>query len=171
VKVCDLLLNRNALAIPPLAHPLGLCCDNCIREKNRGHRFESIYDLVGFIDTSYGREPVSCPVGDDDSDLESTGSPKDWGNLRTGSRLAIRRRVLEAWRYECWKRDYRLCSWGPVGVLPDVILSNLASFTEVKTVGDLLEAVPTWGYASKYGHEVLSLLKDADREYQLESEA
>ena len=156
-----------------LENPLDLCCDNCIR---KNHHFESIYDLIGFLDTSYGREPISRPVEDDDddgddNDLGPAVSSKLWGNLRSGNHLTIRRRVLENWRYECWKRDYRLCSWGVVGVMSDLVLSNLASSTKIKTINDLLEAAADWDYVGKYGHEVLSILEGADHEHQLESQA
>lgn len=100
-----------------------------------------------------------------------TVSPKTWGNLRAGTHLTMRRQVLEAWRCDCWKRDYRLCSWGAVGVMPDLILSKIASSIKIKTVDNLLEAISDWVYARKYGHEVLLLLKDADREHQVESQA
>lgn len=154
-----------------LVHPLDLCCDNCIRKMNRANRFKSIYDLISFLDTSYGRDPISHPVDNDASDSGSTTSSKTWGNLRAGNRLIMRRRVLDSWRYDCWKRDYRLCSWGAVGVMPDPILSKLASSIKIETFDDLLEAASDWGYASKYGHEVLSLLKNTDREHRLESQA
>jgi hypothetical protein len=78
----------------------------------------------------------------------------------------MRRRVLESWRYNCWKRDYLLCSWGSVGVMPDAVLSTLASSIKIETVDDLVEAVSNWDYARKYGHEVLLLLKEADHECQ-----
>jgi hypothetical protein len=82
----------------------------------------------------------------------------------------LRRQVLEDWRYNCWKKDYQLCSWGVAGIMSDVVLSKLASFTKIETVDHLLEAVPDWGYASKYGQDVLLLLKDADLEQQLKSQ-
>ena len=41
----------------------------------------------------------------------------------------------------------------------------LASSTQINTIDDLLEATSGWGFASEYGHEVLSLLEDADRRY------
>jgi hypothetical protein len=153
------------------AHQLDLCCDNCIRKKNRTRHFKSIYDLVGLLDASYGREPISYPANDDDSDLESTTSPKNWGNLRAGNRLTARRRVLEDWRYNCWKRVYQLCSWGVTGVMPDLVVSKLASSIKIVSTEDLLEAIPDWDYARKYGDEVLLLLKGADHEQQLESQA
>lgn len=152
------------------AHQSCLCCDNCIRNKNHTRHFKSIYDLIGLIDASYGREPISCPADSDDSDSESAVPPKTWGNLRAGNRLTARRRVLEVWRYDCWKRNYQLCSWGATGVMPDSVLSKLALSIKIETIDDLLEAVSDWGYGSKYGHEVLPLLKDADSKQQLESQ-
>jgi len=96
---------------------------------------------------------------------------KTWGNLRAGKRLTVRRQALEDWRYDCWKRDYRFCSWGAVGVLSDPMLSKLASSVEIATFGDLLEAAADWGYVGKYGNEVLSLLKDVDCKQRCESQA
>jgi hypothetical protein len=98
-------------------------------------------------------------------------SPTTWGTLRPGNRLAMRRRVLEAWRYDCWKRDYWRCSWGAAGVMSDLVLSTLASSTKIKTTDDLLEAISGWGYARRYGDEVLLLLKGTDEEHQHQSQA
>lgn len=170
IKVFTIGYRRTKLIVLHLVHPLDLCCDNCIRRKNPTHRFESIYDIIGFLDTSFGREPISRPIDDKGSDLGPTTPVKTWGNLRPGNHLTIRRRVLERWRYECWMRDYRLCSWGSVGVMPDPVLSKLASSNEIKTIDDLLEAVPGWDYADKYCREILLLLKDADQEHQLGSQ-
>ena len=150
---------------------LEVCCDNCVRKTDHTSRFGSIYDLIGFLDAFFGQEPISCPRNDNRSDLGPTTSPKSWGNLRTGDRRATRRRALEAWRYDCWKRDYQLCSWGVAGVMSDAVLSKLASYTKVNTLDDLVEAVSDWSYADKYGNDVLSLLKDADQKHQLESRA
>ena len=153
-----------------LALPFGKCCNNCIRKSYPANRFETIYDLISFIDTSFGRGPVLYPIGGEGSDVESTTSPKTWGNLHSGNRLTIRRQALETWRFDCWDGDYCFCSFGPVGVMPDAILSKLASFTKIETVDNILKAVSTWGYASRYSHEVLSWLKDADHEHQIKSQ-
>jgi hypothetical protein len=161
---------RSELIVFHLVRPLDSCCDNCIRKQDRTRRFKTIYDLIGFLDTSCGRDPISCPVDNNDSDLGSTVLPKIWGNLRAGKHLTLRRQVLEDWRYNCWKMDYRLCSWGAAGIMPDVVLSKLASFIKIETIDHLLEAVPDWGYASKYGQDVLLLLKDADLEQRLNSQ-
>lgn len=152
---------------------MDLCCDNCVRKNNPTRHFQSIYDLIGFLDTSFGREPISHPAEDNDSDSGSGSAilPKAWGDLRAGKRLAARRRALEDWRYDCWKRDYPLCTWGVAGILSDPMLSKLASSVKIGTVDDLLEAASDWGYVSKYGHEVLLLLKDVDNEQQRESQA
>ena len=148
-----------------------MCCDNCIRKRNCTHRFETIYDLIGFLDDSSGREPISRPSDDESSDLRPTTPVKGWGNTRKGNRFTLRSQVLEDWRYNCWKRDYRLCSWGVAGVISDPVLTKLAGSFKLKTIENLLEAFPDWGYASKYGGEVLSLLEDADRRQRLASQA
>ena len=82
-----------------------------------------------------------------------------------------RRRVLEDWRYKCWMKDYQFCSWGPAGVLSDLMVSKLASSDKIETIDDLLEAASDWGYVKKYGHDVLPLLKAADEEEQRKSQA
>ena len=51
------------------------------------------------------------------------------------------------------------------------MLSKLASSIKIETVDNLLEATADWSYMSKYGHEVLLLLKDIDRKQQRESQA
>lgn len=148
-----------------------MCCDNCIRKKHPSQHFNSIYDLVGFLDNACGRDPILCPVDNDDSDMGSTTLAKIWGNLRAGNHLTMRHRALEGWRFECWTTNYQLCTWGSVGVMPDTVLLTLASSVKIKTIDDLLKAVPDWDYASKYGHEALSVLKDADCRHKSESQA
>jgi hypothetical protein len=54
--------------------------------------------------------------------------------------------------------------------MPDLVLSKLASSVKIETVDNLLEAISGWGYASKYGHEVLLLLKNANLKQQVESQ-
>ena len=119
---------------------------------------------------AHGRDPISHPVDDDDSDLGSATPDKSWGNLRAGNHLATRRQALDDWRYNCWKRDYWFCTFGEVGVMPDAVLSTLASSVKIETVDELVEVVPRWGYARKYSHEVLSTLKDASHKHKLESQ-
>lgn len=171
IKVYVILLRRSKLILLGLACPLDLCCDNCIRKQNPTHTFESIYDFIGFLDTSCGRDPILCPPDDENSDSGSTVLSKSWGDLHPGNRLTKRRQVLDDWRYDCWMRDYRFCSWGPEGVMSDSVLSELASSIKIETIDDLLEGISGWSYASKYGREVLALLKDADREQKSESQA
>ena len=153
-----------------LEHPLDPCCDNCLWKTNHTHHFESIYDLISFLDTSFGREPIAHPPDDGNSNLGSTTSAKAWGNLHAGNHLTMCCWVLEDWWYGYWKKNYQLCSWGAVGVMPNPVLSTLASSIKVKTFEDLLEIASNWGYAWKYGHDVLLLLKEANHEYQLESQ-
>ena len=76
-----------------------------LHTENELRRFERIYDLISFIDTAFGREPISRPVDNSSSDPGPTAPAKDWGNLGAGNRLTVRRRVPEDWRYGCWMRD------------------------------------------------------------------
>ncbi|KAF9784429.1 hypothetical protein BJ322DRAFT_1109140 [Thelephora terrestris] len=168
--ISDTYFDNPACSRAPLSN---LCCDNCIRKNGRMRHIGSIYGLIGLLDASHGREPISrpWPTDSDDSDLESAVSPKTWGNLCAGNYLTVRHRVLEVWRYDCWKQNYQLCSWGVTGVMPDQVLSKLASFIKIEAIDDLLEAVSDWGYGSKYGPDILSLLKDTDCKHLLESQA
>ena len=165
------LLHKQQLTALHLELLLGICCDNCMRKANPTNRFESIYDIIGFLDTSSGRKEISRPIKSEHSDLESSILPKTWGNLRTGTRLVMRREALKAWRYNQWTKDYQLCSWGAIGVMPDHIVSKLASSVKIETMDDLLEAVSDWGYASKYGDDTLSLLKATDDKHRSELQA
>jgi hypothetical protein len=97
IKVRTIRHWRIELIVLYLEYPLDLCCDNCIRKKERHtHHFESIYDLISFLDISCGREPISRPV-DDRKILtwDHLTLAKSWGNLRAGNHLTMRRRVLE----------------------------------------------------------------------------
>ena len=55
--------------------------------------------------------------------------------------------------------------------MPDPVLSELASFHKIETIDDLLKVIYDWGFASKYGPEILLLLHGADREQKRESQA
>ena len=123
------------------------------------------------MDTAIGRDPISHPVDENDSELGPTTQDKSWGNLRAGNHLTARRQALDNWRYDRWKRDYWFCTFGEVGVMPDVILSTLASSVKIETIDELVEVVPGWAYARKYGDEVLSALKDASSKHKLELQA
>lgn len=120
---------------------------------------------------AHGRDPISHPIDDNDSDLGSDTLAKSWGNLRAGNHLTMRRQALDDWRYDCWKRNHQFCTFGEVGVMSDTVLATLASSTKIETIDKFLEAVPRWGYARKYGHEVLSVLEDANHKHKLESQA
>jgi hypothetical protein len=150
---------------------LEVCCDNCVRKKNPAQRFKSIYGLISFLDTAHGRDPISHPGDDDDSDLGSATPDKSWGNLRVGNHLAMRRQALDDWRYDCWKRDHQFCTFGEVGVMSDTVLLTLASSIKVETVDELVEVIPGWGSGRKYGYEVLSALKDASNKHKIETQA
>jgi hypothetical protein len=53
-----------------------LGCDNGTRKRNRARRFESVYDLIGFLGTTYEREPISHPVNNGNSGFRSTTSSR-----------------------------------------------------------------------------------------------
>lgn len=126
-----------------------------MRVNYNGH-FETIYDLVGFLDAVFGREPISCPADNNNSDLGSATPPKAWGYLCSGNHLMMCHQVLDTWQYDCWKENYQLCSWGAMGVTPDLVLSKLATSTKIKTIDNLLEAVSDWvtqaSMGTKYSH-------------------
>lgn len=153
-----------------LAHPLEFCCDNCTQKEYPARHFKSIYGFIGLLDMAHGRDPISHPIDDNDSDLGSDTPDKSWGNLRARNHLAMCRQALDDWRYDCWKRDYGFCTFGEVGVMPKTVLSTLALSVKIETVDELVEVVSSWGYARKYGHEVLSTLKDASHKHKLESQ-
>jgi hypothetical protein len=93
-----------------------------------------------------------------------------WGQRRQ-DHLNACREYLEAWRLKRWEETYSGCIWGPEIILPDKVLTKLATFRKIKEADDIQLAVPEWGWARKHGEEVFEGLRAIDEEVEREKEA
>ena len=72
------------------------------------------------------------------------------------------RELLEAWRFETWMKLYRRCPWGIQALLPDTILTALATKARFQTLEDLITAGWSPTHVQKHGAKIISILKDYD---------
>lgn len=70
--------------------------------------------------------------------------------------------VLEHWRHDTYKTHYLRRPWGPHSLLPDNILSSLASKRMIRTVQDLINEGWSATHAEKHGQDILKQLADYD---------
>ena len=89
---------------------------------------------------------------------------------RRQERLEAARNVLSNWCQTLWKLEYSHCIWGPEILLPDTVLTKLASRARIRTVSDIKNEVPEWLWADEYGETVLKLLEPIDSAWQDENE-
>lgn len=71
-----------------------------------------------------------------------------------------------AWRYECWKRNYRRCAWGIECLLPDKALTKLTRSTWIVTREQLRLEMPDWDFGDRHGGEALEVVARAEGEWQ-----
>lgn len=87
--------------------------------------------------------------------------PKRASNRR-GDHLKDVRACLETWRYRKKRDAYSPSSFATSAILPDPILTVLATKTSLKTVDDLLALKTPWIFAEKHGEEVLEVVRRVD---------
>lgn len=89
---------------------------------------------------------------------------------RRGDRLEACRNALGSWRIEIWTRDFRRSGLMPEAILPDKILSKLAMQARLKTLDLIMEEVPGWILAKRYGEDILKVLEPIDKGWVEEAE-
>jgi hypothetical protein len=89
---------------------------------------------------------------------------------RRGDRLEASRNALESWRTEIWTRDFKRSGLLPEAILPNKILSKLATHARLKTRDLIKEELPGWILADRYGEDVLGVLEPIDKAWAEESE-
>lgn len=84
---------------------------------------------------------------------------------RTGEWLSTAHTTLETWRDSVWEELYSSCIWGPTTLLPDKVLTSLATWHKLKDVDGIRENLPEWSYAATHGRDVLHALQPVDQQY------
>ena len=89
---------------------------------------------------------------------------------RRGDRLEACRNALVSWRIEIWMRDFKRSGLMPEAILPDKVLSKLATQARLKTLDLIKEEIPGWILAKRYGEDVLKILEPIDKGWAEETE-
>ncbi|KAJ6448998.1 hypothetical protein C8R45DRAFT_1224523 [Mycena sanguinolenta] len=155
---------------PPRRPPTGPCCDNCIR----------MTGLESDDDSAAGSRPQT-PTNTDSAPSSAHSTPSKRANAngkrpttrgdgpatRRGEHLKDAQAALKDWRTRTFLRQYANSPFTDVGILPDKILTTLAS-KRIRSLDEMTEklSVP-WMLSGRHGEEVIQLLKcldDARRE-------
>jgi hypothetical protein len=159
------------------------CCDLCILEKAT-HVPESLTPFESDILTLRERilsrkrpgyhttqeSSAGCLEDPIDVDAEPLRVRRGAGlGARQGDRLQACRNALTSWRLATWERDFGDSILMPDVVLPQKLLTKIASQGRLKTVSDIKEHIPDWVWADKYGQSVLDLLAPIDTTWIEES--
>jgi ribosomal protein L27 len=126
-------------------------------------------------------ESLAIKLENDEQTLEGLDDIQVTEGLQTGKRfrqpgcrrqerLEAARNTLSNWCQTVWKLDYRHCIWGPEILLPDTVLTKLASRARIKSVSDIKKEVPEWLWADEYGATILRLLEPIDSAWHDENE-
>lgn len=161
------------------------CCDNCVLAKKVAGKALSSAEqaVVEFI----AQITMGSDVGQDetedndedavkceDLDTNLNNAPADAPYrivaMRRDQHLADCRACLYRWRMKCWVDNYTYCSFTPQILLPDVVLTRLASWGRLQQVSDIREKIPSWVFADVHGAEVLGLLAEIDLRYHTVAE-
>jgi bloom syndrome protein len=88
---------------------------------------------------------------------------KNGPSTRRLEHLANVRAALEGWRFKTKRDHYSLRSVTAEAILPNPILTTLASNAHIRTVEDIVTVInPPWIMARRHGEDVLKLLKTLD---------
>ena len=89
--------------------------------------------------------------------------------IRRGERLANARQALVQWRINTCLAFY--APFTGEAILPDPILTTLASNAHIKSLSDVAAAVgSSWAFIDEHGEEVLRILREADDSFKLASD-
>ncbi|KAJ7812305.1 hypothetical protein B0H14DRAFT_2857217, partial [Mycena olivaceomarginata] len=154
---------------PPRRAPTGPCCDNCIR------RATGELDDGSTSDPSDNRPRTPEQPDSISSSAHSTPSKRANANgkrpmgkrgdgpaLRRGQHLQDARDALGSWRTCTFLGRYSTSPFTDVGILPDKILTSLAS-KRIRSLDEMAEklAVP-WMFSQRHGEEVIEVLRRLD---------
>jgi hypothetical protein len=73
-------------------------------------------------------------------------------------------------RVQVWDSEFKYCIWGLKVLMPDTVLTKLATRARLKTLSDIKNEIPEWQWADEYGEEVLTLLAPIDVAWHEENE-
>jgi hypothetical protein len=142
------------------------CCDNCSQmqldatPEGRPHTPQP--------PTESGSEHTTPSKSTNANGKRKMERSKDGLSTRRGQHLQDVRGALEHWRFKTKRDCYSPSSVTAVTILPDPILTTLASNARIRTIDDIESSInPPWIMARRHGGEILLIMKsidDAERE-------
>lgn len=145
-----------------------MCCDNCLRGRQNDpevvltDKESKTLALIDRLHTQIRPTPPGPGASQDVIDVDAlTENPKRAGPRRA-ERLQTVRSAINEWRSSMWSQLYSDCAWGPSTLIPDAIVTKLATRSHILTVEDIKNEIPDWDFADDYGSTILKLIQKTD---------
>ncbi|KAJ7222321.1 P-loop containing nucleoside triphosphate hydrolase protein [Mycena pura] len=156
---------------PPRRPPTGPCCDNCVAKAGKTRDADS---RDGGSDDSRPHtpeQPNSAPQSAQSTPSKHANANGkrpmtrakrgDGPTTRRTDHLKSARAALSGWRTRTYLARYSTCAFTDTGILPDPILTKIAS-KRVRTLDELKALTPGWIFAARHGQEILKMLEKLD---------
>jgi len=160
--------------------PLGDCCDRCVaREVGATAYRAQTPDNTNGIPSTHSTPTKSLNANGkramkikDEGRVEPLVTQKLQGAaIRRGERLANAHQALIQWRIKTRLAFYSPSPFTAEAILPDSILTTLASNARIQSPSDMAVALGTsWAFKDEHGEEVLRVLKEADDSFKIASD-
>ncbi|PIL33823.1 transporter [Ganoderma sinense ZZ0214-1] len=157
---------------PERKPPTGECCDNCTHRRTRMIIASDDHSPPSSSSSTTAVQMASTTAAPDAVEVALLDrlDPANWAArtpaLRRDNHLKQAQRLLEEWRNRTWLSRYKTQPFGAQGILPDSVLTSLASRTSFRTLEDVREL--RWVLAKQHAAKVLKMLEELDREVALE---
>lgn len=112
-------------------------------------------------------DPQSPP---DPVPVEPTNDKEKGAVKRRDQHLEEARKLLVGWRASTYRARYPYAIWGVEGLMPDVVVTALATYRRWRSLEDLQYAAADWMWKERHADEVLKLLKELDERVDAEKE-
>jgi superfamily II DNA/RNA helicase len=167
------------------------CCDLCVLRRacecpdNLSPQEQAILKLIRHLDSrtaaqadSTRDEDVHMPEDMSDNE-ERPSAPQSTQTATKRPRCAgpccakclkTCHDALIKWHNEIWNRDFLDCTFDPESIIPDAVLTKIASRARLKTFADIKEELLDWIWVDEYGNEALQVLVPIDAAWNEENE-
>jgi hypothetical protein len=151
--------------------PTGICCDNCLRKTTPDHpllvKRAPVIDRPGSPASDIEDSPHHQPDAHGKRGMDQGVSIPD----RRDDHLKGARTRLECWRLDTWMALYKKRPWGYQVLLPDKVLTALATKARFRLIEDFIGCGWSPTHARKHGPAVLAMLQDYDELFREFAEA
>jgi hypothetical protein len=94
--------------------------------------------------------------------IDNLDNNRDHPAWRQADRLKMCWDAVIQWRTDTWRKYYSDCAWGPKALLPDGIVSTLASNACISSIKDIKCEAPDWEFVNKYSLIILDIIRRTD---------